>query len=249
MKLRPVAGTLCFLALAISLSLVVSMPSGWAGTLRITMSDSTSVEVPYYWEEGGEVKFEIPGGVAGIPKDQVRSVQEIITAKEFDPESIAEAPDGTSVTDPKKMLRELVATKTPLKPSSDILSPDEGLRLMKAGSGFGKKAASDKERAYGPSFNLEGDFSEFVRVGENDVMVVMRNVLSSRRDLKNQSFALTLYDAEGKILEQKPCELREIDVDRKTLKKMGIQGRLYTVIATVKPNTSIQRYEITAIQR
>lgn len=249
MKLRPVAGIFCFLALTIFPPLDVSSPPAWAGSLRLTMNDGTSVQVPYYWEADGEVKFEVPGGIAGIPKDQVQSIQEVITSKEFDPEAIVEAPDKTSVTDPKKMLRDLVAAKMPLKSSSEKLTPDEGMRLIQAHNATAKKTDSGRDRTYGPAFNVEGDFSEFVKVEGNDVMVVVRNVLSSRKDLKNQNFALSLYDGEGNILEQKPCELREIDVDKKTLKNMGLRGHLYTVVATVKPDPKIRRYEIVTLQR
>jgi len=226
------------------------------------MNDGTSLEVPYYWEADGEIKFEMPGGVAGIPKNEVRSVQEIILAKEFDPETLVESPDkpGSQTADKKpdktaegseqkKLLRELATTKAPRKPSTQEVSVDEGVKLMKGRSAAEGKPGVAKERAYGPGFNFEGDFSEFVRAEGNDVLLIMRNVLSSRKDLKNQSFALILYDADGNVLEQRPCELHPIDVDKKTLKKIGIRGFLYTVTTTVKPDPKIKRYEIAALQR
>jgi len=39
-----------------------------------------------------------------------------------------------------------------------------------------------------------------------------------------------------------------MDVDKKTLRKMGISGHLYTIVATVKPDPKIRRYEIVALQ-
>ena len=250
MKLRSFAGILGILSLATSLFLGVNAPPTWAGPLRITMNDGTSVEVPYYWEEDGEFKFEFPGGVAGLPKDQVKSVQEVIASKEFDPESIVNKPESTSpILDQKQMLQDLVVTKAPLKASTQKLSNEDGIRMMKDWNAGGKQAAKGKEKAYGPTFNVEGDYSEFVRAEGKDVMVLMRSVLSSRKDLKNENFALTLYDGEGKVLEQKPCELHPLDADRKTLKKIGIKGHLYIITATVRPDQKIRRYEITAMQR
>ena len=61
----------------ICFTLVLGVPSGWAGSLRLKMTDGNALEVPYYWEERGEVKFEVPGGVAGVPKAQIASVQEV----------------------------------------------------------------------------------------------------------------------------------------------------------------------------
>jgi hypothetical protein len=86
-----------------------------------------------------------------------------------------------------------------------------------------------------------------VKSDGRELVLVMRNVLSSRSDLKNQRFMLTLYDAEGNVLQQKPCELRELDADNKTLKELSIRGQLFSVVASVKPDPKIKRYEITAV--
>ena len=86
MKLRRVAVTLKSLMAAIFFAMTFIPSISWCGLLRINMGDGSSIEVPYFWEESGEVKFEFAGGVVGIPKTQVTSIQEILTAKEFDPE-------------------------------------------------------------------------------------------------------------------------------------------------------------------
>lgn len=249
MKPRSLARILCPFALTISLCLIVNAPPARASSLRITMNDGTSTEVPYYWEEDGEVKFEFSGGVAGIPKNQIKSVQEIITASEFDPQALAEASNKGGETEQQKALRDLVAKSAPVKPPAQELTPDEGAKQMRAASTLGKKNDSAKDQAQTPAFNLEGDFSEFVRVEGKDLVLFMRNVLSSRKDLRNQSFILTLYDGEGKVLEQKPCELRPIDVDKKTLRSIGIRGYLYTIVATLKPDPKIRRYDIATSRR
>lgn len=227
----------------------LTVPCAWAGSLRITLNDGAVLEVPYYWEEGGEIKFEVPNGVAGIPKDQIKSVQEVVASREFNPDAIGDASAQKAASiEQKKMLSELVASKTQTKPSSQKIAPEEGFKLIKKEE-TGQRSQVGKDQARGPAFTVEGDFSEFVRTDGNSVTLVLRNVLSSRKDLKNQSFALTLLDGEGNVLEQRPCELQAMNVDHKTMKKLGIRGHLYTVMVSVKPDPRIRRYEITAVQQ
>lgn len=252
MKLRPVAGILCFLALPISFCLVLNVSPVRAGTLRITLNDGKSVEVPYYWQEDGQYKFEIPqvpGGIAGIPKDQVKSVQEIVESKEFNPEAMVEAaPDTSPAGQQKKALREIVETKVPLKAPAQTITPDEGMHMLRAASSAPKGPDTAKERTYTPAFSVKDDFSQFARVEGSDVVVLTRSILSSRKDLTNKNFALTLYDGEGNVLGQKPCQLRPIDLDKKTMVKLGIRGHLYTITAVIKPDAKIKRYEIAALE-
>ena len=83
---RPTKGiSVYFWAVVVFCTCSMLSSTALGGPLRINLSNGTSIEVPYYWEEGGEIKFEMPGGVAGIPKAYVTSVQEIIAMREFDP--------------------------------------------------------------------------------------------------------------------------------------------------------------------
>jgi hypothetical protein len=213
-----------------------------AGPLRINLSNGTAVEVPYYWEEKGEIKFEMPGGVAGIPKSYVTSVQEIVAMREFDPEVLIESKSATSTNPREQMLVELVEQQAPSRPAFEKLSPEESLALIDQ---LGSKASvRSGERIHGPKIAKQGDFAELVRMRGNELMLVMQNVVTSRDEMKNTRFSLTLYDSEGNVLQTQPCELYKVDIDVKTMKNLGIRGHLFSVIATIKPDSRISRYEI-----
>jgi hypothetical protein len=244
MKFRSIGRTVGFLGLILLVLSAAGIRQGWCGMLRISMTDGTSVEVAYFWEDKGEIKFELPGGVAGVPKSQVASIQEILTAREFDPQVLVERPTSEN-TEQRKALQELVTTKAPPK-QGEPLKPEESRKALEAN----ESAQPSNERIQGPRFNLEGDFAELVRMqGNNGLMLVMQNVLSSHSDLKNQAFTISFYDAEGHLLQKKPCEVYELEADPKTAKKIGASGRLFTVMASVKPDPKIKRYEITTARR
>jgi len=240
--------TLVYVSLFIAMLLSLQTP-GWCGSLRINMNDGHSLEVPYYWEEGGQVKFEIGGGVVGVPKDQVGSVQEVLASREFDPEAMTAPPADKAPSEQQRLLREVVATKGETGSQYQKLSPEEGSRLLRLSSARRMAASHGEEQIVAPNYRIEGDYAELAKGAGNGVMLVLRNVLSSRSDLRNQSFTLTLYDGEGKILLRKPCEVKLLDVDQRTLRQMDIRGGLYSVMATVKPDPSIKRYEITSSNR
>ncbi len=230
-------------------SLVVAISTAWGGSMRINMKDGTFVDVPYFWEENGEYKFEMAGGEAGVPKSQVTSVQEVVISKEFDPEVLIEDPQGTSGTGQEKALQEIIDTKFSSKSGGEKLDPEESLKLLKMVGAGGKGIAPSKERVFGPSFMVEGDFAELVKKDENDVTLVVRNVISSRNNLKGHSINLVLYDGEGNVIQTKPCEVIELDIDPKTMKTLGLGGNLYCVMGSIKPDSRIKRYEISSNQR
>lgn len=247
---RKVDHWMSLVSVSLFLSVLLSLqPPGWCGSLRINMNDGRSLEVPYYWEEGGQVKFEIGGGVVGVPKDQVGSVQEVLATREFDPEALAAPSAEKSASEQQKMLRDIAAAKSPGGAEYQKLTPEEGSRMLRLSSLRRVDAGQAEERVVASNYNVEGDYAELAKTGGNGVMLLLRNVLSSRSDLRTQSFTLTLYDGEGKVLLRKPCEVKLLDVDQKTLRTMQIRGGLYSVMAAVKPDPSIKRYEITSSPR
>lgn len=253
MKRHHIAGALGIVTLAIFLFQPVSIPRAWGEPIKFKfiLKDGTQREIPsgYYWEEGPEWKYEIAGGVAGVPKDQVESIQEVVSSRSFDPEAIARSKGdgGAALDEQKKLLRETVAKKMPQRGPGEKLSAEESLRLLKAQGQCGVEA--DKSKQHEPIFIVEDDDFEFIRGAGNNIALTMRVVLSSRKDLKNQNFIITLYDANGNVLERKPCELRRIEADNKTLKKIGIKRRLYAMDTTLKPDCKVSRYEITVVTR
>lgn len=246
MKRWPYGPTLRSAATSCALLLMLISPAR-GGPLRINLSNGTSIEVPYYWEESGEIKFEMPGGVAGIPKASVSSIQEIVTAREFDPEVLVESGAGAAPGERQKVLRELVARNNSTAAGFEKVTPEESITLLSKMSTRNLPASS--ERIRGPMFANQGDFTDLVRLRGDEMMLVMQNVVTSRNQLKDRRFMLSLFDAEGNVLQRQPCDVFEVNVDNKTLKKLGILGHLFSIIATIKPDARISRYEITALQR
>jgi hypothetical protein len=249
MKLRSVALPFNSLVVLVVFSLGFIPSIVWSGLLRISMSDGSAIEVPYFWEENGEVKFEFAGGVAGIPKAQVTSIQEILTAKEFDPEVLLEAPKEATEVDHAKKLQEFIANQLPSQPAHEKLNPEQSMEILQSESFTKRRTGSSKEVLFGPLFNLETSTAELVRVRGGAVLLVMQNILSSRTDLRNHAFTLVAYDAEGNALQRKPCEIHELAIDRKTQKNLEIPGHVFSVTATVNPDPKIKRFEIVSARR
>ncbi|HOV87293.1 MAG TPA: hypothetical protein PLM79_13095 [Syntrophobacteraceae bacterium] len=247
MRARPVRPFLYCLGVVLVLHWMADVHGVHAGALRITMQDGTSLEVPYYWEEGGEIKFEIAGGVAGLPKGQVASVQEILSAREFDPEVLLQPPIPAAEVNEKQVLQELLEAKLPSSGTGQKVDPEEGTRLLRQ-AGAVRESRPAGERIYGPTINLEGDFIELVKSENEGLMLEMRKVISSRTELKSQQLVLVLYDGEGSVLQRKTCRVQPLDLDLQTRQKLDLRGKLYLVTATLKPDQRIKRYEITAAQ-
>jgi hypothetical protein len=237
---------------SVSFGLCFSMVAGtslvWGGPLRLKMTDGTAVEVPYYWEEGAELKFEIPGGVAGVPKVQVASVQEVVVDREFDPQVLADVGEGEGKTAQMKMLQDLIAASAPETAMAEKVNPDESLELLKASRGMGE-GARGKGKVQGALYEVHADFSELVRIPGTGLMIEMRKVVTSRTDLRQNGFTLYLYDGEGNVIQRQSCAVNELDMDRKAMNQMGLRGRVFTLMASVRPDERIKRYEITVDRR
>mgnify|MGYP006981295036 FL=1 len=216
--------------------------------MKIFLTDGLSIEVPYYWEEAGEVKFEHAGGIAGIPNDQVVSIQEVLTSKEFDPEVLLQQPGGMDPELPQaKDVQKHIETKLSSMTCPDNVPADEAVQLLTLTLDARKKAlAASKVR--GPRFKVDGKFSELCRSGPR---LVMQNIVVSRADLKSYNFLLTLYNENGEVLQKKPCEVVELEGDRKALRKLQLPGRIYAVVASVDihPDSKISRYDISTTPR
>jgi hypothetical protein len=221
----------------------------WGGPLRINLADGTFIEVPYYWEEKGQVKFEIRGGTAGIERSEVVSVQEIIASQQFDPQELL-APSREEAESSRQKVIEGALSGQPLPGSSyELLGSEETKRLLSEDGLGSRSSKATRERIVGPSFEPQGDFAELVRLKGDGVKLLVRNIVTSRTDLNAENFVLTLYDSEGNVLQKKPCELQELSVDSKILRQAGIRGYLFSVVAAFKPDPKISRYEITALHR
>lgn len=214
------------------------------GMLRITMTDGSSVEVPYYWEENGEVKFEIAGGVAGIQRSQIKAVQEVVASNEFDPEEMigsTQSNDGLKQRDP---LQNLIATNIAKDTELEKLSAEESLQLLNLIQAKKTDSRKEPENVQAPTFEVKAETAEMVRTGSNGSVLVIRNIVSSPVSLNSSRFVLSLYDSEERMITQHNCEVQELDVSQQDLNRCGIRGRLYSVKASVAPDPKIKRYEI-----
>jgi hypothetical protein len=240
---------LSILALTCIIGLAVLVPQVRAANMRIIMVDGTSLEVPYCWEEEGQVRFEMPGGTAGIPKSNVASIQEIVTAGEFSPDVMVKSSAAARATDKSKALETIVDRQTPPRQNYRPLSPEEAQQLMefKAREGVARDSTKDI-RIHTTTISQQADFSDLAQIQGNGAIMVMKQIMSTRDDVRKKRFNLNLYDAQGNVIERKPCEIIELAVDKKTLRQLGISGSLFSLVATVRMDSKIKRYEITSAQ-
>jgi hypothetical protein len=242
---------LSILAMSCVVGLAVLAPQVHAANLRIMMVDGTSLEVPFCWEEEGQIRFEMPGGTAGIPKSNVASIQEIVTAGEFSPDVIAKSTSAARATEKNKALVAIVDKQTTAKQGYRALSPEEAAQLMETRSREGLPTDSAKGiRIHTTTISPQADLSDLAQAQGNGPAAIMlvKQIMSTRENVHSKRFNLNLYDAQGNIIERKPCELSELTVDKKTLRQLGISGSLFAVTATVRMDPKIKRYEITSAQ-
>ncbi|MFZ2447152.1 MAG: hypothetical protein WAW37_12405 [Syntrophobacteraceae bacterium] len=228
-----------------ALLLVSWSVAGWCGPMKLIMTDGTSVEVPYYWVSGGEYRFDIPGGVAGIPRAQVASIQEILDAREFDPEMLMQTAGESSTADQRQLIQDLIASKSP-GARCDLIDPEEGLKRLKEGS-F-QEASADEPKIQGRRFNLEKILPVVCDEAGGPTLVI-QELLSSNADIKGREFSLILYDSEGNVISRTTCEVYPLKLDQDAQKKLQVKGQVYLVRASIKPDPKIKRYEIASVQR
>lgn len=243
MKRRHILRTLYLFASVTVFVLAMGNSTAWSGSLRIFMTDGTSVDVPYYWKQGGEYKFYMSGGTAGIPENQVSYVQEILNAKAFDAATFADTSQGTGDATPASRREEVLAAQIPPLPQA------AGQAAGPTGS-EAKKARIAEPNINRPLFTLEGDFSKVVTAAGEEQKIVVRNVLSSHIKLTPGSykFKLTLYDGEGNKLDTRDCEWQKLNLSRETLNELKARDNMYLVVATIKQDPRIKSYEITAVK-
>ncbi|MGD9504229.1 MAG: hypothetical protein AB7W37_04935 [Syntrophobacteraceae bacterium] len=229
--------------------LAVGAGTAWSGGLRITMRDGTTVDAPYFWEEGGQVKFDVPGGVAGIPKDQVASIQEVLDSKAFDPQVLAENRSAVVASPMDSELRGLISAQLPSSPSRKLDSEEASQMLREENLTKKGQIGESIGKTYAPAFKQHGDFNELVRYQGDQLALLMRSILSSQFNLTSYNFMMVFYDAEGNILQRKACDVKELHIDAKELKKLGVREKFYSVSTMVLPDPKIARYELTAMKQ
>jgi hypothetical protein len=197
----------------------------------------------------GQIRFEMPG-TPDSPR-QLASIQEIVTAGEFSPDVMVKSTSAARATEKNKALVDIVDKQTTAKPGYRALSPEEAAQLLELRSREGLPKDSTKGiRIHTTTISPQADFSDLAQTQGNGPAPIMlvKQIMSTRENVHSKRFNLNLYDAQGNVIERKPCELSELTVDKKTLRQLGISGSLFTVTATVRMDPKIKRYEITSAQ-
>ncbi len=224
---------------------VVFAAAAWSGPLRLIMKDGTSIEVSYYWLAGGEYKFDIPGGIAGVPASQVTSVQELVESKEFDPDALMQGAAETTSAEDRKLIQDLISSNSP-GAMRETETPEHGLeRLKKASS---KENSADKPKINAKNYTIVKSIP-FISDEPGGPVLVIQELLSSNVDLKGNEFTIVLYDSDGNVLSRKPCEVYPLTLGQKEQKKLRVKSRVYLVRASITPDPKIKRFEIASTQR
>ena len=227
-----------------ALVLVCLPASAWCGTLKIIMNDGNSLEVPYYWVSDGEYKFDVQGGIVGVPRSQVASVQEVLESREFDPESILQRAGESSTAEEQKIIGEMIASGTPAK-RCEVANPEEGARIFRPDAA---EVATEKPKIYGQKFSIEKSIPTLCEEPGGPVLL-FQELMTSSADLRGSEFVIILYDADGNVISRRNCEVYPLTLDQNAQQKLKIKGRTYLIRASVKPDQKIKRYEIAAVQR
>ncbi len=225
---------------------VVAPAGASAATFRITLNDGNRVEVPYCWEAKETVFFEIPGGVAGIPKSQVRSIQEIVAGSEIAYDTAGSRLRTAAAADPEQQKEWAALLKeTPSSVSSgEPLTPEELTQILATAAPI--QESREALRLYRTSLTPKGDFAQWMRVHKNGAVLVVKYLLNIQEDLRGKRFELILYDGHDRIVQRQPCSVQPVEVPEKLAAKLGVQGRLFAVASTIKPDPDIRRYELAA---
>lgn len=220
MNRRHIWRTLCLFAFATVFVVGMGNSTAFSGSLKIFMTDGTSIEVPYYWKQNGEYKFYTSGGVAGIPETQVASVQEILTSKALDPDALDSSRDAT--------------------PTSPAQAASAGKK--KSSSAAGNKISR-------PMFDFLKDDREVVGSEGGVPIVRLSNLLSSQTRFSPEKlkFRVILYDGDRNKVEARDCVVRKASPDEETVGGITPRGHLYRVEATIKFDSRIKSYEITSV--
>lgn len=93
---------------AITVMIMPALPVS-AGQLTLTTSTGKRLTFDYCWIDGDQVKFEIGGGTATLPKNLLSTLDEIIDRKEIVPEALEKTAVTVESFDPRKALKDTAA--------------------------------------------------------------------------------------------------------------------------------------------
>ncbi|ROR02975.1 hypothetical protein [Desulfosoma caldarium] len=237
-----ITGWLTILAVTATLWLL-SIQGAAAAKIRITLNDGNRVEVPYCWEAKNTIFFEVPGGVAGLPKGQVRSIQEIVAGSEIAYDTVGSRVRTAGATDPDQQKAWAALLRgTPPETSTETLSPEELAQLLT--STTPSQEPRHAVRLYRTSFYPKGDVAQWMRGQKDGAVLLVKYLVNIPEDVPEKRFELILYDGHDRIVQRQPCSVQPVEVPAKLAEKLGLRGRLYAVVSKIKPDPDIRRYEL-----
>ncbi|MGQ9669825.1 MAG: hypothetical protein ACUVWY_06640 [Desulfosoma sp.] len=221
--------------------------SALAAKIRITLIDGNRVEVPYCWEAKDTIFFEMPGGVAGVPKGLVRSIQEIVAGSEIAYDTVGSRMRTVGASDSEQQREWAALLKgAPSEPPAETLSPEELTQLLT--TTMPSQEPQQAVRMYRSSFYPKGDVMQWMRVQKNEAVLLVKYLVNVSDDVQDKHFELILYDGHDRIVQRQPCSVQPVQVPPKLAEKLGLRGRLYAVVSKIKPDPDIRRYELATLR-
>ncbi len=247
--------------LVAAIVLLGSIPVLWAGQLEITLADNRKIVTPYCWEENGEIKFPMPGGVAGVDKTSVVSIREVVSSGEVVISEMARVDESekgkkTEASDilidlgrkhrRKKdarveYLRKALAQQDPYAKEIKPLSTNE-LDMVEE-----KCILSNKEeiqKFFVANLQTAAEKNEIVKKIDKGYVIVLRNIVDMPYGDVDGKPILTLYDHDGNVISEVPAQLVDLKIPREKAIKYGLDENVKAVVSVFPLNCDVSRYEV-----
>ncbi len=250
--------------LTAALVLLGSIPVLWAGQLEITLADNRKIVTPYCWEENGEIKFPMPGGVAGVDKTSVVSIREVVSSGEVVISEMARVEEGKKgeksgesdvlIDLGRKRRRKKDARAEFLKrtlakqdPYAKEIKP---LSTAELDTVEEKCILSNKEeiqKFFVANLQTAAQKNEIVRKIDKGYVIVLRNIVDMPYGELDGKPILTLYDRDGNVISEVPAQLVDLKIPREKAIKYGLNEDMKAVVSVFPLNCDVSRYEVSFV--
>ncbi len=258
-----VAKRLGILLVAILVS-IGSVPQLWAGQLEITLMDNRKIVTPYCWEENGEIKFPMPGGVAGIDKTNVISIREVVSSGEVVISEMARLEETKKNKEPEEssLLVDLgTKQRKPKNPKAEFLKKtlsqqDPYAREIKPLSTSELDTVEEKciltnkeeiQKFFVANLKTAVEKNEIVRKIDKGYVIVLRNIIDTPYGDINAKPILTLYDQDGNVISEVPAQLIDLKIPKEKAIKYGLDEKVKAVVSVFPLNCDVRRYEVSFV--
>ncbi len=244
--------------------LLGSVPLLLAGQLEITLADNRKIVTPYCWEEGGEIKFPMPGGVAGVDKSSVVSIREVVSSGEVVISEMARVKDSSEFKKPEEngLLVSLGKKRRKAKDAKieflkkELAQQDPYAREIKPLSASELDMVEEKciltnkeeiQKFFVANLRTAVEKNEIVRKIDKGYVIVLRNVIDTPYGEIDAKPVLTLYDQDGNIISEVPAQLVDLKIPREKAIKYGLDEKVKAVVSVFPLNCDVRRYEVSFV--